>query len=209
VVESTAGERGGWVVLPLVLALTTLGAGLRLYNLDSGLWYDEIKTLIDAVRPPLGQILTSLAGDNDHPLYSVLAHLSIAAFGESAWSLRLPAAIAGIATIPALYLLGTRVAGHFEALAAAALLTLSYHHIWFSQNARGYTLLLLCAVVATHLLLIALRHGRRRTYVWYGIVAALGTYTHLTMVFVIASHAVVWWWGCSPIPRGGRASRHG
>ena len=83
--------RSAWLVL---LGLTALGAVLRLHHLGSGLWFDEIKTLLDAVRPPLAEVLTNLAGDNDHPLYSVLAHLSIQAFGESAWSLRLPAAVA-------------------------------------------------------------------------------------------------------------------
>ena len=37
------------------------------------------------------EVLTYYRGDNKHPLYAVLAHLSSVAFGESPWSVRLPA----------------------------------------------------------------------------------------------------------------------
>jgi uncharacterized membrane protein len=47
-----------------------------------------------------------------------------------------------VASIGALYLLGRAVAGPTEALFAAALMTVAYHHVWFSQNARGYSGLL-------------------------------------------------------------------
>lgn len=175
----------------IVGAITLFGAALRFYHLNSGLWFDEIVTLIEAVRAPLGEIVTSLSGDNDHPLYSLLAHFSIEAFGEKPWSLRLPAALAGIATIPVLYVFGARVSGRAEALAAAALLTVSYHHVWFSQNARGYTLLLLLTLVSTHLLLRALENGRAGGYLLYGFTAALGCYAHLTMVFIVLGQALV------------------
>lgn len=167
-----------------------LAAVLRAIGLDGGLWWDEIRTLLDSVRPPLLQILTVFPGNNQHTLYSVLAHLSIAAFGDAAWSLRLPALVFGVATVPALYFLGREFAGRSEALLACLLLVVSYHHVWFSQNARGYTLLAFLAVVSTGLLLRGLRRKRGSDFVWYAVTAALGTYTHLTMVFMVIAHAV-------------------
>ena len=41
-----------------------------------------------------------------------------------------------------MYLFGTEAANRKEGLLGAALLTFSYQHVWFSQNARGYTALL-------------------------------------------------------------------
>jgi hypothetical protein len=186
------------VVISLLVVFTVLGIGLRLHQLGSGLWFDEIQTLVSSVRQPLAQIMTHYPGNNDHLLYSVLAHLSIAAFGEHAWSLRLPAVIFGVAAIPMLYVLGASVSTRLEALAAASLLAISYHHIWFSQNARGYTALLFCTLLATHLLLRGLRDRRRSTFVAYAVVAALGAYTHLTMVFVVVSHALIVAWQALP-----------
>jgi hypothetical protein len=184
-------ERSGFVPLAVVGALVVLGAALRLYRLNTGLWYDEIVTLIVSVRPSFLEILTQFPGNNVHPLYSLLAHMSVAWLGEEPWTVRLPSLVFGVAAIPALYLLGTAVTSVFEALLAASILTVSYHHIWFSQNARGYTLLLFCVVVSTHVLLRWLAEGRTSRAVAYAMVGALGAYTHLTMVFVCVAHAVV------------------
>lgn len=167
------------------------GTALRIHGLDSGLWYDEIVTLVESVRLPLATIVTHYPSNNDHPFYSVLARLATVAFGEQAWSVRLPAVVFGVAALPALYVLGAGVTSRFEALAAVTLLAVSYHHVWFSQNARGYTILLFCAVLTTHLLLRGLRDARRSAYIGYAVLSAVGAYTHLTMVLVVLGQAMV------------------
>ncbi len=181
-------SRAHWAWLAL---LTALAAVLRAIGLDSGLWYDEIRTLLDSVRSPLYQILTVFPGNNQHPLFSVLAHFSVQAFGEHAWSLRLPSLILGAATVPALYFFAREFVGRTEALLASLLLTVAYHHVWFSQNARGYAALALFTVLSSWLLLRGLRSGHASDFVWYALTAALGVYTHLTMVFVVVSHALM------------------
>jgi 4-amino-4-deoxy-L-arabinose transferase-like glycosyltransferase len=183
----TAQAQTPWLAL---LALMALAAALRAIGLDGGLWWDEIRTLVDSVRPPLAQVVTTFPSNNQHTLYSVLAHGSIALFGDTAWTLRLPAALFGVATIPALYFLAREFAGRTEALLACLLLTVSYHHVWFSQNARGYTMLAFAAVACTALLLRGLRSGSWSCYVGYGVAAALGAYTHLTMAFIVIGHAL-------------------
>ena len=175
------------VALGVTLAVA---AALRVLGLNSGLWYDEIVTLVSSVRLPLFEIVTDTPGINAHPLYSVLAHASIAAFGESAWTLRLPACVFGIASVWMAYVLGSRLTSRTEAWAGAAILATSYHHIWFSQNARGYTMLGFLALYSTHLLLRALESRRTRDYVLYALACAAGVYTHLTMGFVVAGQAV-------------------
>ncbi|MFN8574376.1 MAG: glycosyltransferase family 39 protein [Gemmatimonadaceae bacterium] len=146
---------------------------------------------MQSFRTPFPETLSVFPGDNKHPLYSLLAHVSLTAFGESAWSVRLPAMLLGVATIPALYALGVRITSRAEALAASALLALSYHHVWFSQNARGYSALAFFAVVATWILLQALRTDEYRLWIWYGIAAGLGAYTHLTFVFTVVGQFLV------------------
>ena len=78
-----------------------------------------------------------------------------------------------------------------EALLASAFLAVSYHHVWFSQNARGYTGLAFWAVLATYFLLRGIQTGRRGPYIAYAIAAALGVYTHLTMAFLLAAHVLI------------------
>ena len=178
----------------LLAALVVVALVVRAIALDSGLWIDEIYSLVRSFRSPFSTIVTEYWGDNHHPLYAVLAHASIATFGEAPWTLRLPAMLFGVASVPMLYALGVLVATRLEALLAAALLTVSYHHVWFSQNARGYSALAFWTLLATWALLRGLRAGERRYFVLYAVAAALGTYTHLTMVFVVAGHALAAAW---------------
>lgn len=182
-VDSAAESRQAVAVLVL---LTCVGLALRLISAGSGLWIDEIYSLVDSFRLPLREIVTTYRHDNHHPFYSALARVAILLFGESAWSVRLPSILFGTATIPMLYLLGRQVTTRREALFAAALLTVSYHHVWFSQNARGYVLLAWCTVAATWLLLRLLDERRWPIAAAYALVVGVGAYTHLTMVFIAA-----------------------
>ncbi len=177
-----------------IAGLLLIAALLRAYHLGTGLWFDEIQTLVDYVRHPLGHILTTYDSQNNHLLYSLLAKLSVLAYGESGWALRLPAAVLGVLSIWAVYAFGRMVTSRREALLAAALLTVSYHHIWFSQNARGYTGLLLGTLVGTAALLKLLSAARPtwRAVVWYGLAMALAVYIHLTAVLVVVAHAIIW-----------------
>lgn len=177
---------------PPALAATLVAAAiLRFARLGSGLWYDEIVTLVESARKPLLEIFVYFPDVNIHPLYSVLAHLSLQSFGESSWALRLPACLFGIASVAMAYLLGTRLISRGEAWAAATILAVSYQHIWFSQNARGYTLMGFFALLSTYHLIRILESGKAGHYVWYALACAAGVYTHLTMGFVVAGHVAV------------------
>lgn len=106
-----------------LIGLTVVALVLRLWNLNSDLWYDEVLSLLDYFRPPFGEIVTSFASQNQHMLYSLLAHLSIQVFGETAAAVRLPSVMFGVASLWALFFLGRLLVSKTEALLAAALAT--------------------------------------------------------------------------------------
>ncbi|HEU4563853.1 MAG TPA: glycosyltransferase family 39 protein, partial [Gemmatimonadaceae bacterium] len=184
----------------IALAVILLvGAALRLHDLGAGLWYDEILTLVWYARYPLGYIISTFDSQNQHMLYSVLAHGSLQAFGDSAWALRLPAALFGIASLWATYWFGTMITTRRESLLAAALLAASYHHVWFSQNARGYSGLLFWTLVtsALFLRLLRARDAADARPAWgptvaYAVTSALAVFTHTSAVFVTVAHFLVW-----------------
>jgi hypothetical protein len=186
--SSTAVGRMAWVVL---IGLSVLGLGLRLWRLNSDLWHDEVLTLLDFARRPIGEILTSFPSQNQHMFFSVLARLSFGLFGESAWALRLPSVIFGVASLWALFMLGRQLLGTREALLACSLMTVSYHHIWFSQNARGYMGLLFFTLLATWLWLEALSRETWSWWIGYAVAVALGAWCHMTMAFVAAAHVLI------------------
>jgi hypothetical protein len=178
-----------WVILFIVLCVAAL---LRIYRLNEGLWLDEILTQVNYTKASFGEIFTTYDSQNQHFLYSLLSHGSYLLFGESAWALRFPAVLFGLASIWALYKFSTEVSSKREALLSCALFTFSYHHIWFSQNARGYTGLLLFALLTSWMLIKGFNENRPRHWVVYGIVSALGAYTHLTMVIIVFSHFIIY-----------------
>jgi len=187
--KATAGEPR-FRTLWLLAAVCAVAVVARLFHLGSGYWIDEILALRDSFRGPLREVLTQFPGDHHHPLYAVVGRISVALLGESPWTVRLPAAVAGAASVPLVYALSARLAGRTEALLAGLLLAVSFHHVWFSQNARGYTLMALLALASTLVLLKALETPAIGLFVLYAILASLGAYTHLTMVFVAVGHAV-------------------
>ncbi len=174
-------------LLALALAVAT---GLRFYGAGDQLWYDEIRTLVGSVREPFATILTHFPSNNDHVLYSLLAHATIALGGESPFTVRLPAVLLGIVSVALIYLVGRRIASRFEALAAAILASVAAHHVWFSQNARGYTLILVLTLLALGLLLDGLQKRSYRAWLLFAVASALAAYTHLTMVLATVGQAL-------------------
>lgn len=180
--------------LALVSLFMLIAAALRIPGLNEGLWLDEIITLVDFVRLPAEQIASDYASRNNHIFYSLLAHFSVEQFGSSAWALRLPAVVFGVCTIPAAYYLGRQLGSRYESLLVAAFLTFSYHHVWFSQDARGYTGLLLGSVLSSifFVRLLALERPLRGSIISYALIAALSCWIHLLGAVMILAHGLIW-----------------
>jgi 4-amino-4-deoxy-L-arabinose transferase-like glycosyltransferase len=154
-----------------IIALLALGAVLVLTNLGRDhLWEDEGDTAVLAANvlktgvPSAWDGVTFTESDhgqrlNDdlvmvsHPwLQYYLTAGSFALFGQSAFTARLPFALAGLATVLIVYLLTLRATGSRRAaISAALLLLLSVQFLIFSRQARHYSLhaLLTCLLVWT------------------------------------------------------------
>lgn len=175
----------------LLAGLLLLAVALRLHRLGDELWFDEIVTQIRVSRLDLASIATSYESQNQHLLYSLLARVAIVVLGDTPAALRVPAMAFGVLSVWAVWLLGRDLLSRREALLAAALLTVSDLHVWFSQNARGYSALLFATLLSSWLLLRALDGDRRRTWLGYALAATFGLWMHLTMLFVLAGHGLM------------------
>lgn len=164
---------------------------LRIWGLNSPLWYDEILTLQTHVRLPWGDMMQSYSM-NHHYLFSLQAKASVAIFGEAAWSLRLPAMLFGLASIAAVWWLVRDLAGSHVAHITALLLAISFHHIWFSQNARGYTELAFWSALAMVLFLQGVRKPSWKIWIGYSLCMVAAIATHLTGVFFFMAQGLVW-----------------
>ena len=144
--EATQFARRHWVWLTLILAV---GVALRTYRIGAlPFWLDEAHTA-NFIRLHLGEIW-SWANPYDKgnpPGYVTLLKIWAQVSHSDAW-LRAFSALAGILTLPVVYLIGRRLADRAGALMATALLALSGYHIRFSQEARAYALMALVTALA-------------------------------------------------------------
>jgi 4-amino-4-deoxy-L-arabinose transferase-like glycosyltransferase len=184
--RSPAGVRAGYL-LPL-LAIVLVAAFVRINGLTAqSLWLDEVLTWRSASAPFDRFYSTLLLNENTPPLFFLLTNLWTKAFGDSDAMLRLPAAIFGIAGVAAMYWLGREAWGSREALLAALLMALSPYHVWYSQEARGYSLLVLLVIVSTACLCRMLRQHAPWTQVAYVVASAAGLYTHPFMGLILVA----------------------
>ncbi|MGI8521424.1 MAG: glycosyltransferase family 39 protein [Actinomycetota bacterium] len=194
--SDTARRESLWGLLrsgPGLVLLTLLAGLLRGFRLGAhSLWVDEFATLQIVSLPP-GEILTVAARVNFcPPLYFWLVHGVVSAVGVSEASLRFVSAASGTLTIPVAWFLTKELTGsRTVALLASVLLALNPLHIWYSQEARAYALLVLLSAGA---LLFLVRATRTKAVTsWAGFVACstAALLTHTTgPVFL----AVAWLW---------------
>ena len=177
-----------YLVLAAILALALV---LRIIGLNQPLWYDELITLHTHLRLPWSEMMSGYEM-NHHYLYSFQTKLIMGLFGDAPWVLRLQAVLFGVGAIGATWLLIRQMTETRYAHITAALLALSYHHIWFSQNARGYTELMFWSTLGLILFLRGLKNPTRKTWIWFAITLALAVFTHLTGFFVFFAMGVVW-----------------
>ncbi|MDX1663886.1 MAG: glycosyltransferase family 39 protein [Candidatus Promineifilaceae bacterium] len=187
-----------WIVLLLAL----LAFGLRVYNLDGpSLWLDEgLTPLRSGYSAPeiVSNRITIQEGtgqDTHPPLYFLLIHATRALFGTSDFAFRYPSVLAGILLIPLLYQFGRRLYSPAAGILAALLAALNPLQIWYAQEARMYTLVVLLGAIAAYLLWRAWQGAPLlRSFLLFALFAGLAFLTHYTAAFLIAGLLPFWLW---------------
>ncbi|MEZ5396141.1 MAG: glycosyltransferase family 39 protein [Bryobacterales bacterium] len=161
------------------------GVVIRLIHLGAPMRYDEAYTFNSYVSQSLPRILVDY-WPNNHVLHSILSHLSTMLLGDAPWAIRLPAFLAGVLLIPAIYLLLARFASAEAALVAAGLTAASPPLVAYSVNARGYTLVALLFLGLAAVTLELQRRDDRALWAYFVLFATAGLFTIPTMAFAIA-----------------------
>ncbi len=190
-----AAPRWRW----LIVGLTLLAFALRLYQIDAkGIWWDESLSLFRATQdiPYILSQRIDIQGvttiDQHPPLYFILLHGMVRLAGESDLVLRWVSLLAATLTVPLLYALGSRVGGPRAGGWAAVWGALSPFYLWYTQEARMYTLATMLGLAATYCLW---RAGQERRWgLWmlaYGATAVAAAATHYMVLPLVVAHAVL------------------
>lgn len=179
-----------------LIGIVVLGLALRLWSARGGLWLDEAwsAVLVSRVPAPLGVFL-AINHDNNHHLNSLW--MQFCGFGASPLLLRAPSIAAGTLTILVAAAIGAR-RGIAHALIAALLFAVSPILVNYGSEARGYAPMLL---MATTMIWCVVREIEKpapggRSAGILAMLALVGMFSHLTMLFFVAAIAAwtAWTW---------------
>ena len=173
-----------------MLLVLALAAVLRALALGSeSLWLDEAVS-VEMSGQSLTSIVDSTAtGDTNPPLYYMLLHVWTLVFGESEVAVRSLSACLGAISVVLVYKVGGLLFDRRVGVIAALLLAISPYAIYYSQEARHYSLLLLLTLLSYLLFVRLLRADRRSTIALaaYTLVNIMLCYTHICGVLVVGS----------------------
>ena len=172
------------LVLGAVLAIVA-GLVLRFWT-NSDLWLDEALT-VNIAGVPLHEIPSYLKRDGAPPLFYVLLHFWMEAFGRSDVAVRALPGVFGVVTLPLAWLAGKRLGGRTGAWAALLLVVTSPFAVRYDTETRMYSLVALLTVCGFLALDRALRSPRPGNLVAVGAVAGLLLYTHYWSVYLLAT----------------------
>lgn len=171
----------------LMLALITLlGAALRLATLNTrSFWLDETTSVRQALWPYA--VLIDEMSQNVHPpLFHFLLHNWIIAFGKSEIAVRSFAVTLGLIAMPLMYWAGVALYNRRVGLIATGIIAFSPFFVWYAQEARMYTLMLVFAILSTGSMWRALETNRLRWWALYAFATAAGTMTQYFFAFLVA-----------------------
>lgn len=173
----------------LIIAIITLVAlFIRLLNIDksTGLWWDESLTYFISAKNPLEIIKTLYNYDYHMPLYYLYVHYWMNLFGAEDTVLRYSSVIWGVLTIPAFFYLGktyrSKALGYFLAI----IVCLNPLMIYYSQEVRFYSLLVLLDVLSLIFFLRLIDAPRKKDFVLFGVFNLLILYTYTMGILFVA-----------------------
>ncbi|MBN1312163.1 MAG: glycosyltransferase family 39 protein [Anaerolineae bacterium] len=185
--------------LPTLILL--LAFALRVYHLDHhAIWGDEAFS-VAVGKLPLAQVVAG-GTDTHPPLFHTLLHYWMPLAGDSPFAVRFLSVIPGMLLVATIYALGRRLLGERAGLLAAGLAAISSFAVYYSQEARMYSLAAAFTALSvyTFLRLIDAPDARlwsRKSRFWlaaYLVTTLAAMYSHYYVFFVIAAENLYALW---------------
>ncbi|MBD2676729.1 MULTISPECIES: glycosyltransferase family 39 protein [Nostoc] len=182
----------------------TISIFTRLFLLQNqSLWFDEgwSLTLSDAtsLQENFYKIVNREAGDKYQVLYYLLLFYWRSFFGESEFAIRSLSALFGVASVIIMYFTCLSVYGKKHAFWSSLILAVSSFSVFYSQDARPYSLLIFIVSLQIYFFSNSLKDDENNkiiSQVFFGIFTAIASFgSVLTLMFTSAlyiSHAIVY-----------------
>ncbi len=160
-----------------------LSVFLRFYDLGGeSYWFDEV-IMVRAAQ----ENLLSIVDGGRPPVYVILAHFWIKLFGTSEFATRSLSALAGVASIPLMHVIGKQLFDRKIGLISAFLMATSQFQIYYSQDFRFYSFFVLITLGSFFLFIQFLKTRKLNYLVYYMIASILLIYTHTFGIFILVA----------------------
>ena len=161
-----------------LLGIFILGLVMRLIAVNQSLWLDEATTAL-ASKMSVNELFTKfLPGDFHPPLYYLLMKGWTSLFSFSEIALRIPSVIFGVATIYFVYLIARKLYDTKIGIIASILVATSGLLIYYSQEARMYSLAAMLVTLSVFLFL-------KKKWPFFGICLAVIELTDYVALFIV------------------------
>ncbi|MGF7234027.1 MAG: glycosyltransferase family 39 protein [Frankia sp.] len=189
------------LIVPATVAAVVIGAGLR-FATDAHLWLDESLT-VNIASLPVGRLLEALRHDGAPPLYYLLLHFWMKAFGGGDIAVRALSGVFSVATLPVAWVAGRRVgrvatafgngddrAADRIGIAALLLFACSPYAIRYGSETRMYSLVVLLVLLFGLALVRAFERSDRTRLALLTLCTTAMVYTHYWTFLLLATVAV-------------------
>lgn len=187
---------------PELIALLAVAGFLDLWDLSRNGWANGYYAA--AVRSMISSWHNFLYGSFDPsgvmtvdkpPLAFWVQALSAKIFGFNSWSILVPQAVMGMATVALTYDLVRRRFGRVGGFVAGLTLAITPITVAMSRHNNPDAAVILCCVAALWFTVRAFEDGRTKWIVWAGVMVGLGFEAKMsTALLVIPGIAVAWLW---------------
>jgi|GEM_PF-741015 len=155
-------------------------------------WADEVFTMINSGSDKsFTEIFGLLKNDVHPPLYYYIIHFFYLIFGDSCVIARMVSVIFGVAGVIALYFLANELFNKKVGIIAISLLCVNYYHIYYSQDARMYSLMFFSTTMSFLYLIRFIKTPTLRSVVLYAIFSTLMIYSHFFNLFILCSQYII------------------
>lgn len=183
--DTLFGEQQRPHPLLLVAGSVAVVAGIVLrFWTPSALWLDETIS-VNISKLPLTQIPRALSHDGAPPLYYVMLHFWMDAFGEGDFAVRSLSGIVSVVSLPIFWLAGRRLGGRKVAWVVFFLALSSPFAINYATTTRMYSLMILLSLLGYLALSATLEDPTPRRRLALGVVTAALLYTHYWGIYLV------------------------
>ena len=198
--DPSGGRSAPLEIIVVALGAVALGVVLRFVT-RSPLWLDEALS-VNIARLPLGEIPAALRHDGHPPLYYVLLHGWMSAFGTGDLAVRSLSGLFAVVTLPVAWLVGRRRGGPLLGWLFMGVLALSPFALRYATETRMYSFVVLLVLVGYLLVDDVVRRGRAGLgrLVAISVVSGLLLLTHYWSLWLLGAVGLVllWCWRRGP-----------